>query len=309
MRLGLTVPQFGKWVGRKAMVQFVQRAEELGCDSLWVIERLLYPVEPRAPYPATPDGSLPKVYRSSLDPLTTMSFVAAATSRPRIGSCVLNLPFYNPVLLARHLTAIDVLSEGRLEVGFGVGWSPDEFEAVGVPLAGREKRADEAIRLLKAIWTENPVEFSGRHFRLAASHIDLKPVQKPHPPVYMAAYTPKAMSRVARHADGWLPAGVPIDGMRDMFAAIRGMARDAGRDPGKLELVPLGNVEVHEKPRDGARMIFTGSLAQIAEDVAAVRKLGASELVLNVQFSPGLKSLDDLFSLTADLWKVIESER
>jgi probable F420-dependent oxidoreductase len=178
MRLGFTVPQFGEDAGPDALLEVARLAEDLGYDSLWVAERLLYPLNPKAPYPASADGSLPLAYRRSLDPLAILAYLAAVTSRVRIGTFS-NLPFHNPVLLARELSTIDVLSQGRLEVGLGVGWSPDEFEALGVPMRGRGRRAEEALQVMEAIWRDNPVEFEGRYFRVPESFIDLKPVQKP----------------------------------------------------------------------------------------------------------------------------------
>ena len=130
MRLGFTAPLFGPDAGPDALQAVARQAEDLGYDSLWVSERLLYPVNPQVPYPATADGLLPLAYRRSLDPLAILAYLAAATSRVRIGTTIINLPFYNPVLLSRELGTIDVLSQGRLDLGFGIGWSPDEFEAV-----------------------------------------------------------------------------------------------------------------------------------------------------------------------------------
>ena len=220
MRLGLAVPQFGADAGPDALQEVARRAEDLGYDSLWVAERLLYPVNPKAPYPATADGSLPLAYRRSLDPLAVLAYLAAATSRVRIGSFI-NLTFHNPVLLARELVTIDVLSNGRLNIGFGVGWSPDEFEAIGVPMRDRGRRAEETLQVIEAIWRDNPVQFEGRYFRVPESFFDLKPVQKPRPPIYMAAYAPATMDRAARLADGWIPAGVPLGAMEQMFAGIK----------------------------------------------------------------------------------------
>ena len=302
MRLGFNLPQFGPDAGPDGLTAAARRAEELGYDSLWVIERLLYPVEPRAPYPATADGSLPLPYRRSLDPLAVLAYIAAHTSRVRIGSTIINLPYYNPVLLARHLATVDVLSGGRLDVGFGLGWSPDEFEAVGVPMEDRGRRAEEALKLIQAIWTENPVEFVGRYFRLPKSYIDLKPAQKPRPPIYMAAYAPNALKRVARYADGWNPSGLPIGAMEKMFGAIKQMAAQAGRDADALQLVVTANVEIHTKPPGADRWIFTGTPDQIAEDIAATRKLGTTELIFNAQFSAGGDSPDRLVEMMEQLW-------
>ncbi len=296
MRLGFTVPQFGPNAGPDAISKVTRRAEDLGYDSLWVFERLLYPVNPRVPYPGTADGSLPLLYRRSLDPLATLAYLAATTSRVRIGSAIINLPFYNPVLLARALGTIDVLSQGRLDIGFGVGWSPDEFEAVGVPMRDRGRRAEEALQVLEAIWRDNPVEFEGRYFRVPESYFDLKPVQKPRAPIYMAAFTPAAMNRVARLADGWNPVGVPLGAIGQMFAGIKQAAAEAGRDPSSLKLIVSANVEFHPAPLGDNRPIFAGSAEQIEADTLATRQLGADELIFNALFSPDVSSTEDLLS-------------
>src|SRR5918997_2486843 len=293
MRVGFTVPQFGPDAGPDALLEVAWLAEELGSDSLWVAERLLYPRNPKAPYPATTDGSLPHAYRRSLDPLAILAYLAAVTSRVRIGTFS-NLPFHNPVLLARELGTIDVLSQGRLDVGLGIGWSIDEFEAVGVPMRDRGRRAEEALQVLEAIWRDNPVEFEGRYFRVPESYLDLKPVQKPRPPIYMAAYAPATMDRVARLADGWIPAGVPLGAMEQMFAAIKQGAAEVGRDPSALKLIVVANIEFHPAPLGDDRPIFVGSAEQIEADIVATRQLGAQEIVFNVLFSPDIGSTQDL---------------
>jgi probable F420-dependent oxidoreductase len=296
MRLGFTVPQFGEDAGPDALLEVAQLAEDLGYDSLWVIERLLYPKNPKAPYPATADGSLPLAYRRSLDPLATLAYLAAVTTRIRIGTSIINLPYHNPVLLARELGTIDVLSEGRLDIGLGVGWSPDEFEAIGVPMDGRGRRAEEALQVIDAIWGNNPVRFEGRYFRVPESYFDLKPVQKPRPPIYMAAYTPVTMNRVARLADGWIPSGVPLGAMEQMFAAIKQGAAEAGRDPNDLKLIVGANVEFHSAPLGDGRPVFAGSADQIEEDIFATRRLGADALNFNALFSPDIGSIEDLLA-------------
>jgi probable F420-dependent oxidoreductase len=301
MRLGFIVPQFGQNAGPDAILAAARQAEDLGYDSLWVFERLLYPVNPQAPYPGTADGSLPLLYRRALDPLATLAYLAAATRQVRIGSSIINLPFYNPVLLARELGTIDVLSHGRLDVGFGLGWSPDEFEAVSVPMRDRGRRVEEALQVIEAIWRDNPVKFEGRYFRVPESYFDLKPVQEPRPPIYMAAFTPAAMNRIARLADGWNPVGLPLGAMEQMFAGIKQGAAQAGRDPSKLKLIVTANVELHPTPLGEDRPIFVGSAEQIESDILATRQLGADELIFNALFSPDLDSTEDLLSLMKQL--------
>ena len=130
MRFGFALPQVGSGVGPEALITVAKRAEDLGFDSFWVLDRILWPGNPREPYPIG-DGLLPVKYKSVLDPLGTLTFAAAHTRRAALGTSVLNLPWYNPVLLARQLTTLDILSGGRLKVGFGVGWSQDEYQAAG----------------------------------------------------------------------------------------------------------------------------------------------------------------------------------
>ncbi|HSE89143.1 MAG TPA: LLM class F420-dependent oxidoreductase [Candidatus Binatia bacterium] len=303
MRFGFALPQVGPAVGPEGLITVAKRSEGLGFDSLWVLDRILWPVNPRAPYPIG-DGSLPVKYKSVLDPLETLTFAAAHTRRVALGSSVLNLPWYTPVLLARQLTTLDILSEGRLKVGFGIGWSPDEYEAAGAAWQERGKRADELIQALKKIWTTDPVEFQGKYYRIPKSVIGPKPVQKPHPPIYMAAYTPSAMKRVAAEANGWFPVGIPLSGIGPLFEGIKGMAKEVGRDPSALDLIVRANVEIHDTPIQKDRVDFSGNLEQIAEDVKTTQKLGAAEIVLDVQFSPRVETVDDVVSRMEELWRV-----
>jgi probable F420-dependent oxidoreductase len=302
MRFGFALPQVGSAIGPEGLVSVAQRAEDLGFDSLWVLDRILWPVSPKAPYPIG-DGSLPVKYKNVLDPLETLTFAAAHTHRIALGTSVLNLPWYNPVLLARRLTTVDVLSAGRLRVGFGIGWSPDEYEAAGVTWEERGKRADELLQALKQIWTTDPVEFHGRYYRIPKSVIGPKPVQKPHPPIYMAAYAPSAMRRVAIEASGWFPVGIPLSGIGPMFEGIKGMVQEAGRDPSGLELIVRANVEVHNTFIEKDRIDFTGTLEQIVEDVTMARKVGAAEIVIDAQFSPGVEAAKDIIARMEDLWR------
>jgi probable F420-dependent oxidoreductase len=291
MRLGFALPQIGSFAGPEAVSKIAQRAEALGYDSLWVLDRLLWPVNPQAPYPLG-DGSLPEPYKRALDPVATLTFAAALTRKIALGTSVLNLPWYNPVLLARTLTSLDVLSGGRLLVGLGLGWSPDEYVASGAIWNQRGKHMDELVQALKAIWTTDPVEFQGAYYTIPKSLISLKPVQKPHPPIYMAAFTPPAMQRTAKESSGWFPVGIPLAAIPQMIDGIRQMAREAGRKPEEIELIVRAQVELSDKPAGEGRGDFAGTLDQIAGDIATTRSMGASELVFDVQFSPEMKGTD-----------------
>jgi probable F420-dependent oxidoreductase len=294
MRAGFSVPNGGPIATVEAVVKIANRAEELDYHTLWTFERLLYAVNPQNPYPGTPDGSWPNLFRRMLDPLDTLTFLAAQTKKVFLGTSVLDIPYYNPVTLARRLTTIDYLSKGRLRVGFGLGWSKDEMDATGARMKERGPMADEFLQVLTAIWTENPVEFDGKFYKLPKCYIDLKPVQKPHPRIYLAAFAPAALGRLARLADGWNPTGIPVEGMAQMFSSIKQMAAEAGRDASSLEMVVRANLHITEKPLGTDRRIFTGTLEQIKEDTAACHQMGAHE----VHFDPGLGST----SKTLDGW-------
>jgi probable F420-dependent oxidoreductase len=285
VRIGFNLPQFGPVVTPTIIVQAAQKAEALGYDSLWVAERLLYPVHPQTPYPASPDGKLPEVFKHVMDPLEVLTFAAAHTSRVALGTSVLVISYHNPVVLARRLATLDVLSGGRVRVGLGLGWSKDEFDAVGASLRDRGRRADEFLHLLKAIWTSDPVEFRGEFYHVPRSYIGPKPVQKPHPPIYMAAFAPDALKRTAVLTNGWNPAGVPVEGMTQMITQLREMGKAAGRDPKALEIVVRANLYVTPRSLGTDRSIFTGSLDQIRADVAQTRSLGANELFFDATFA------------------------
>ena len=284
MRIGFGLPNIGPLGSPENIAQVAERAEALGYDSLWTIERLLWPAKPRTPYPVTDNGLLPEGYKYSLDPLDTLSYAAARTKTIALGPSVLDIPFYNPVMLARRLTTIDILSQGRLRVAMGLGWSQDEMDAAGADMKTRGAFANEFLQVLKAIWTTNPVKFEGKFFRLPESYINHKPVQKPHPPIYLAAFAPAALKRVAAMADGWNPVAIPPTGMQQMFASIQQMAKEAGRDPSKLALVVRANLHITGKPLGADRHFFAGNFDQIREDAQACTKIGVHELIYDVTF-------------------------
>ena len=292
MRLGFNIPNLGPAAGPENIVKVAQRAEALGYDTVWVTERLLWPINPQTPYAGSPDGSLPEVYKHCLDPLDSLTHAAAHTSRIGLGTSVLDMPYYNPVLLARRLTTLDVLSGGRLRVGLGQGWSQDEFDATGASMKNRTGRSDEFLQVLHAIWKTDPAEFEGKYFRLPKSIIQPKPVQRPHPPVYLAAFAPRALKRMAELGDGWNPVAIPADGMKQIWEGVKGMAKEAGRDPNELEIVVRANLTITQEPMSENRWIFSGSIGQIQDDIRACREIGAAEVHFDPVFSPEGASVD-----------------
>jgi len=243
MRIGFALPQFGAAAHEADQIaDFARSVEAMGGDGLWVADRLLAPVDPKVGYGG--GTTIPREFHAVLDPFTLMAVAAAVTERVQIGTNVLNAPWYPPALLARSLTSIDRVSRGRLVVGFGVGWSPEEYEAAGVPMGERGARLDECLDGLEALWTTDPAEYHGRYWSIPATHANLKPAQTPRPPIYLAAFAPKAIERVAARADGWLPVHRPGAGDFDPRAHvttplghIRQLAEKRGRDPLSIDAI------------------------------------------------------------------------
>jgi probable F420-dependent oxidoreductase len=231
VRLGFGLPVAGGWATPENMVAVAREAESLGYHSLWTVQRILYPRAPRNEYAGAPGGPWPASFESVADGIVALGYVAAATSRIRLGTAVVNLPYYSPVLLAKQLATLDVVSGGRLTVGAGLGWSEDEYAATGVPFRRRGRRMDECLRCLKLVWTEEVVEFGGEFYEIPASRIDPKPVQRPHPPVLVGGYTLGALRRAVSLADGYIGGNLPLAELAVVVERLRAAAREAGREP------------------------------------------------------------------------------
>jgi alkanesulfonate monooxygenase SsuD/methylene tetrahydromethanopterin reductase-like flavin-dependent oxidoreductase (luciferase family) len=158
--------------------------------------------------------------------------------------------------------------------------------------------------VLKAIWTTDPAEFDGKFFQLSKSYIDPKPVQKPHIPMYLAAFSPPAMKRVAKFADGWHPVGMPAPVIGQMWESIKTMAKEAGRDPSKLKLSIRGNLTLLDKPAGEGRWAFTGNLDEVKQDIAAAKALNPDELTIDVTFSPQVKTADDFIKMNEQMFEL-----
>jgi probable F420-dependent oxidoreductase len=283
MELGCGVPVSGSWATADGCAKVASWAEELGYRSLWAFQRLFSPVDEHG------EPRLEPQYRSVQDPLAVLAFLAAKTSSARLGVAVVNAPFYSPIVLAKQLTTIDQLSGGRLDVGIGLGWMPEEFEAAGVPYEHRGARTADFVRCLRAIWTEETVEYEGPYFRVPPCRVDPKPLQRPHPPVLFGGTAEPSLRRAGRMADGWVSSSrAELSALADSIAIVRTAAADAGRDPFSLRFVCRAVVKV----RSDARAPLTGSLEDIREDLEALADAGMTESFIDLNFDPLVGSPD-----------------
>ena len=207
MKVGLVVPQFGINATKENLINFVQIAEREGFESLWVYDRMLYAVTPQQGYGGTPDKKeWPEYFKNSLDPLTTLAFIAANTTKVNLGTCIIDMVFHNPVTLAKEFTTIDILSEGRTICGFGIGWSKDEYLAANIPYEKRGERANEILQTMKKVWTDDIIEFNGDFYKIPKSIIGPKPVQRPHPKILLGGFSPKTFERIIKYGNGYIGA-------------------------------------------------------------------------------------------------------
>lgn len=207
MKVGLVVPQFGVNATKDNLISFIQIAEKEDFESLWVYDRMLSPVNPQQPYPGTPDkNEWPEYFKNNLDPLTTLSVIAANTTKVNLGTCIIDILFHNPITLAKEFTTIDILSEGRVICGFGIGWSKEEYLAANIPYEKRGERANEILEAMKKIWTDDIVEFNGEFYKIPKSIINPKPIQKPYPKILLGGFSPKTFERMVKYGDGYIGA-------------------------------------------------------------------------------------------------------
>ncbi len=279
MLLGFAVPVSGSWATPADCLHVARRAEELGYASLWTFQRLLSPVQGDAPV-------LDPQYRSVQDPLMTLAYLAGQTTVARLGVAVVNMPYYAPLVLAKLLTTLDHVSGGRLDAGLGIGWLPQELEAAGVSPVRRGARADEYLRCLRAIWSEDVVEHDGDFYRVPRSRVDPKPLQRPHPPLLLGGTAAPALRRAGRLADGWISSSrADLSRIDEPIGVVRRAAVDAGRDPDALRFVCRGVVKVGRP-----RAPLAGSFDDIRADLADLSRKGVTETFIDLNFDPEIGS-------------------
>ncbi len=285
MKIGFGVPISGGWATPGNQLRLVGRAEELGYHSVWTLQRLLVPEHPDQRGAAV-------AYRSILDAIVPLAFVAGHTSRIRLGLSVVNMPFFAPAVLAKQLTTLDILSGGRLDVGLGLGWMPQEYATVGVPYRRRGARGEEFIAALRALWTEDLVEFHGEFYEIPRSRVEPKPLQRPHPPLLLGGSAEAALRRAGRIADGWTSSsGADLKAIGKSIEVVRQAAREAGRDPAALRFVCRGPLRV--RPGGAApRQPLTGSFDEIRGDLDELREQGVTEVFLDMNYDAEVAAPD-----------------
>jgi probable F420-dependent oxidoreductase len=290
LTIGCTLPTNGPAADAGALGALAQVAEDLGYDSIWISDHVVVPERIESAYPYSPDGRFPTAPNQPyLEPLAGLSYLAGVSRRARLGTHVLILPYRHPLLTAKMVSTIDNLSGGRVDLGIGVGWMREEFEALGLTTyAQRGKATDEQLRILKMVWTEDVSSFDGEFYRFDRLGALPHPLQKPHPPIWVGGHSPAALRRTARYADGWLPIGarppadLPPEAISAGWSAMRAEAERVGRDPARIQV--CFSTTVNFDPPANARRPFNGPPEQIIADFERYRNVGVDQFL--VGFGP-----------------------
>lgn len=305
MKVGMFLPQVGEYATKENILYVAKEAEKEGIDSVWVLDRLLWPLNPQTPYAARPDGILPVEFQNVFDPLTILTYVAGVTKRILLGTSIIDMLFESPVLLAKRFATLDILSDGRTIAGLGIGWSKDEYEVSGVPYKDKGTRADEFIQALKKIWTDEIVEFKGEFYNIPASKIGPKPLQKPHPPILLGGFSPKTFSRIVNYANGWIGvAGFgPLEQLEQVINGLKEDARKLDKDPSKIEIYIGSYPNVLESPvaSDKIRSPMTGTIEQIGSDIEQIKAMGTNHIFFGYMSPSILKDMKKIIQVTKQL--------
>jgi probable F420-dependent oxidoreductase len=279
MRIGFGLPVSGAWATPENITAFATRAEQAGYASLWTFQRLTVPEGAR----------MDAVYQSVLDPVAAMSFAAAVTSRIRLGVAVINVPYVAPGYLAKQAASIDVLSRGRLDLGLGLGWMPEEFALAGASMERRGARLAEYIQVLRTVWGAQPAEFSGDFYTVPRGTFAPPPVQPGGPPILVGGTAEAALRRAGRLADGWVTSSrADLSAIRPAIETVRGAAAQAGRDPAAIRIVCRGVVRAGDPVTgaDGGRLLLSGSPPGIRGDADWLAAQGVTEVFYDLNWDP-----------------------
>jgi probable F420-dependent oxidoreductase len=305
MKVGMFLPQVGEYATKENILYIAKEAEKEGINSVWVLDRLLWPLNPQTPYAASPDGTLPAEFQNVLDPLTILTYVAGVTKRISLGTSIIDMFFQNPVVLAKRFATLDILSDGRTIAGLGIGWSKDEYEVSGVPYKDKGTRADEFLQVLRKIWTDEVVEFNGQFYKIPASKIGPKPLQEPHPPILLGGFSPKTFSRIVNYANGWIGvAGFgPLEQLEQVINGLRESARKVDKDPSNFSIYIGSYPNVLESPvaSNKTRSPMTGTIEQIGSDIEQIKAMGTNHIFFGYMSPSIRKDMKKMVQVTKQL--------
>ena len=286
MKIGLNLPTISNRTSREILSTVVDAAEELGYDSLWAADHIVMPREIRSTYPFSPTGEFSVPQPSLLlEPLNTLAWAAGRTTRIKLGTGVLVLPYRHPLLTAKMAATLDYLSNGRVILGVGSGWMEEEFDLLGSDYRRRGSVTDEHIAIYRAAWTQDNPTFHGKHFQISDVWMEPKPVQKPSIPIWVGSAAPAGIRRAARLGDGWAPSHMSLEELERGVSTIADLRAQGGRT-GAFEIsFGASQVIFASEPQPLSRSTMHGTPDQMIEDLVAWRALGVTHVRLRIDVS------------------------
>ena len=283
MQFGLGLPHASAAANGPHLIAFAQRAEALGFESLWCGDHIVLPTAGTNQYPYTADGSFPRPADVGfLETFTVLSYVAAVTSRIRLGSTVIILPYRNPIVQAKMVASLDVLSGGRMICGVGVGWLQKEFDTLGVPYAERGPMSDEFLQIFRCLWTAEHPEFHGKFYQFDGIQFYPKPVQQPLP-IWVGGHSKRAIRRAVAYGQCWHPTRQTPAFVAAHLPYLHQAAEHAGRDPKSLVVSLKRSLHITDIGRSGAAAFrsgnaMIGTTQEVIDDARHCQDIGIHQL-------------------------------
>tara|TARA_B100000586_G_scaffold245720_1_gene201413 strand:- start:73 stop:1014 length:942 start_codon:yes stop_codon:yes gene_type:complete len=283
MEYGFVLP---KSINSDDLCHFAQKVEEFGFGSIWASDHVVLPIDQTSQYPYTADGRFTSgPYDPQLDPLILLSFVGSATTKVKIGTSVIIVPYRNPIVQAKMLATLDVLSAGRLVCGIGVGWLEEEFDALGASYFDRGSVTDEYLQIFKALWSSDRPEFHGDYYQFSGIGFEPKPIQKPLP-IWVGGHTRRAVRRTVKYGNAWHPTRQSPEYVISMIPYIQRVCEELGRSPKEitvslkrtLYLTDIG-LDLSARIQSGAALINTTQ--KVVDDVRKCEESGIDQLTFD----------------------------
>jgi probable F420-dependent oxidoreductase len=236
---------FNEYTSPSYIGEAAQLVEEMGFSGFWVPEHVMFFPDYESKYPYTDDGRIAGDPRSLLDPFSALTFVAAHTSKIKLATGICLVPQRNPIYTAKVVADLDYLSGGRFELGVGIGWLKEEFEALGVPWEDRAGRTRECLEVMQTLWCDELSSYDGKYYQFKAAYQNPKPVQKPHPPIIFGGESDAALKRVAEVGQGWYGFNLTADGLEERLGFLDGLLSGQGKS--------LSDIKIYASPHGSVR--------------------------------------------------------
>ncbi len=282
MQFGISLIMRGNDATPEHFVAMAEKAEATGLDALWCSAHIVLPPQVRSGYVMIPGRMHPEHWKERYwEPMSVLSYLAGKTSRVTLGTSITVLPMHNPFEIAKQVAEVDQLSGGRFVFGIGVGWFAEEFEVMGQNFHNRGARTDDALALMKKLWTEEPVTYQGKHYQVENAHFAPKPVQRPHPPIWVAGASDAALRRAARFADAYHPVRPTYAYLQECQQKLARYLEEAGRAPDSLAYAVKLPLHPQDGPPGEGQYPSEGRPQDIADTIKRFRDLGVEHFVFD----------------------------